>query len=257
MNRGLVDLRELRRNILKADFYGDTAYCFVRGNKIIKVYAKQGDKGSFTYLNPRTICDFSMYKADTIVFPDEYILENGFKAAEIADYIKNKSLYDMFHEENAEIIIDPFISGYEKVINDFMTYYNILMNDLCSVNILYSNELGYHVIDTTPWKLVDDAHKTNIKRLNEVLIRALIDYFKIPVICGKYYNEIDDNYYDNLSKYGNAGIRLQENMKLLMNDKYRFLDFVFSYMAVYRVHYSEEAKTIDELKEFTKILKKG
>ena len=102
-----------------------------------------------------------------------------------------------------------------------------------------------------------DAHKGNIKRLNEVLIRALIDYFKIPIICSRTYNEIDKDYYHNMVKYGNAGMRLQANMKLLMNDKYHFLDFLFAYMEAYRAHYSEEAKTIDDLKEFAKILKKG
>ena len=68
---------------------------------------------------------------------------------------------------------------------------------------------------------------------------------------------INENLYENIAKYGNAGKRLQNNIDLIINDKYRFLEFLFAFMEVYQIHYSEEMKSLKELKEMTKVLKKG
>ena len=67
MNKGLVDLKSLRKDILKADFRGKSAFCFVDGDKLIKIYARKTDRG-YIYLDTDKINDFSKYSADTIVF---------------------------------------------------------------------------------------------------------------------------------------------------------------------------------------------
>ena len=62
MKQGLVDLESLRKLKNEADFRGKSAYCFIRGNKIIKIYANKFDKG-YIPLDRNSICDFSKYKA--------------------------------------------------------------------------------------------------------------------------------------------------------------------------------------------------
>ena len=52
MNRGLVNLKKLRENFDKADFkQGKSSYCFIIGNKLVKVYAKKDGE----YLIPKNI----------------------------------------------------------------------------------------------------------------------------------------------------------------------------------------------------------
>ena len=132
------------------------------------------------------------------------------------------------------------------------------MKDLCSVNILYSNELGFHIIDTTEWKIFGgDASKINMRRLNSSTISAIVEYLEIPITYSKYYNKInDDKFYDNMAKYGSSGKRLQENIQLLMNDKYRFIGLLYAFMDTYREYASKEAKTLEDVKELVKVLKK-
>ena len=95
MNRGLVNLKELRENFDKADFkQGKSSYCFINGDEIIKIYAK---KFGENYI-PKDVCDLSKFSADTIVFPKEYIYENGKIVGEISKYIKSKSINESFNK---------------------------------------------------------------------------------------------------------------------------------------------------------------
>ena len=156
MNRGLVNLSELRNNFDKADFkQGKSSYVFIKGDKVIKIYAKKyGDD----YV-PREVCDFSKCSADTIVFPIEYIYENGKIVGEISKYIKSKPISESF---NDHVNINKLIIGYEKVIDDMYLYNNINMFDLECVNILFSNQLGFHIIDTTEWFFSDNELKRKV-----------------------------------------------------------------------------------------------
>ena len=252
MNRGLVNLEELRKNFDKADFTnGKCSYCFIQDNKIIKIYA---NKYGVNCIEPSRVCDFSKFKADTIIFPFKYIKENGVIVGEISNYIKNK---DIIHSFNGKADLNKMIKGFELVIQDMYTYANIDMKDLCSVNILYSNELGFHIIDTTEWQIVDNALKLNIHRFNSSLIGEVVDYSDIPVVYSKYYNRIDNRFYENMAKFGKSGLKLQENMKLLMNNQFNFLNLLYAYMEIYRIYASREAETLEDIKELTKVLKKG
>lgn len=250
MNRGLVNLAELRNNFLKADASGKSAYCFIKRDKIIKIYSpKDGEN----YV-PKTVCDFSKYEADTIVFPIEYIYENGIVVGEILKYINSQSIVSSFDDL---VDINKIINGFELMIQDIQLYNNIFMKDLCSANILYSNEQGFHIIDTTEWYFTDDATKNNLHMLNSSIIKVILDYLKIDFKFSKYYSYIDQNYYDNLKKFGNDGKRLQDNINLLLNNKYRFLDFMFCYLSLYQKYYGSNMKTLKDMDEMTKVLKKG
>ena len=254
MDRGLVNLSELRNNIAISDFQGKSGYCFIKDKKIIKVYARNGDKGFFIPLDTSKIVDFSKYSADTIVFPDEYIYENGKKAGEISKYIKSKSIDNSFNDHAK---IKAIIEGYDKVINDLYLFDNIDMIDLCFVNILFSNSKGFHLIDTTEWCIKDNSINKNVYLFNLSLIDVIVDYLKMPVTYSKYYSKIDDTFYKNIGKYGKAGKRLQENLTLLMNEKYNFLNMLFAYMDMYRIYCGDDIIKLKDMKEFTKVLKKG
>ena len=256
MNRGLVNLNELRKQVNQADFEGKSAFCFIKRDKIIKIYARKEDKGFFIPLNPSKICDFSKYSADTIVFPDEYIYENGKKAGEILNYINSKTLYDGAFTDQDKI--DLIIKSYEKVTHDLELFDNISMIDLNFVNILYSNINGFHIIDTTDWLYADNSFQTNLYNFNESLVRSIIKYNELTVdlIVG-FLNEIDDVFYHNLARYGNAGKDLQKNFDLIKINKYNFLNLIFSYCELYRQYYGINMKTLKDMKEITKVLKKG
>lgn len=251
MNRGLVNLEELRKNFDKADFKkGKSSYCFIDGDKVIKIYTVKFGENFI----PKKVCDFSKLSADTIVFPEEYIYENGKIVGEISKYIKSKPISESFNEEAH---LDAIIKGYDLVINDLYLYDNINMIDLCSVNILFSNKNGFHLIDTTEWQFQDNALRHNIYYFNMGLVDELIEYSEIPIVYGKYYSKMDDIFCDNVEKYGKYGDALKESIYELMSNKYNFIKFLIAYMNTYRIHYGEDAKTLEDIKEFTKVLKKG
>lgn len=251
MNRGLVNLVKLRKNFDKADFkQGKSSYCFIDGNRIIKVYAQKYEDDFF----PSEVCNFSKYKSDTIVFPTEYIYENGHIVGEISTYIKSQNIT---HSFDKEANLDKMINGYDLVLQDIYTYTNIDMVDLCSVNILYSNELGFHIIDTTEWKIVDDAHLINLHRFNSSLISEIVEFAETPISYSKYYSKIDDDFYNNMVKFGKAGKELQDSMKLLMHNRFNFQKLIYAYMDMYRTYSGKDAKTLEDVKELTKVLKKG
>ena len=251
MNRGLVNLSKLRDNFDKADFkQGKSSYCFIDGDRVIKIYAKKYGENFI----PKNVCNLSKFNADTIVFPEEYIYENGKIVGEISKYIKSKPIDESF---NDKADVNEIIRSYELVKNDLYLYDNINMADLCPVNILYSNQNGFHIIDTTEWTLQDDSLKHNIYYFNMSLIDALIDYLEIPITYSKFYNKLSDVFLNNVEKYGQAGNELKECLFMLMSNRYNFLKFLIAYINIYKTHYGNEPKTLEDIDEFTKVLKKG
>ena len=254
MNKGLVDLAELRKRKNQADYEGKSSYCFKVGNKVLKIYARKEDKGFFIPLDTSKISDFSMFSADTIAFPEKYFYENGIKAGEIIPYINGKRLDNAI---NNGVIINFMINSYEKVIEDLFLYSNINMKDLCYVNILYSNRNGFHIIDTTEWIFEDNCMKKNKYFFDLSIINILNEYLLIPYCQHGGVLKIDNDFLNNMNKYGHAGIKLADNFILIDENKYDFLSFIFAYLDVYRIHYGEDAKTLKDVKELTKVLKKG
>ena len=255
MNKGLVDLAELRKNISKADYEGKSSYCFKDGNRIIKVYARKEDKGFFIPPDVNKICDFSNFSAETIVFPEEYIYEDRRIAGEIIKYANGKRLD---YAINDKVDIKSMLKSYDAVLNDLYLYNNIDMIDLCYVNILYSNKSGFHIIDTTDWKFTDDALKINIHNLNSSIVDMLVPYLLIPChFNSKNYYVVNSSFLKKLEQYGNSGQRLKNSLIMLSVDRYDFLKIMYSYLEMYRIHYGSEANTLKDVKEFTKVLKKG
>ena len=67
-NRGLVNLDELRRRFANGEdvLAGLTSYCFVDGDKIIKVYGKKYEKGIYIPVERDKVIDLSCYKSNII-----------------------------------------------------------------------------------------------------------------------------------------------------------------------------------------------
>ena len=256
MNNGLVDLKELRKQIGKTKYEGKNSVGFKIGDKFVKVYIRDQDRVHhfFATLDPDKVVDFSNYSADTIVFPDEYIYENNHKAGEISKFINSKRL-DEVNMDYANI--KSMIDGYEKVLQDLYLYHDINMFDLCFVNVLYSNKKGFHIIDTTEWTIKKESLYKNIYRFNESIMDVLLDYLQIPYILNHNKYCINKDFLVNFNEYGKKGIELTKAFELIDKDKYNFLKFMFAYMDVYRIHYAEEAKTLKDVKELTKVIKKG
>ena len=253
MSKGLVDLAELRKMRDKAQFRGETAYCFVQGDKIIKVYATKSDR-YYTPIDRSTIPDFSVYKSDTIVFPDEYICEDGIKSGEIMDFIPDEDISISFNDETE---IKPLIDHYGKAITDIKAFPNMRMVDLCWPNILYSLKNGFHIIDTTPWKLMDNTTVWNIDRFNENIVRIIFNYLK--VLNPEYYDYpvMDGRFRERCLSYGIAGEELYRLIERNAFKKYNVEDLLHAYMELYLKINGIEPRNLGEIKEITKMLKKG
>lgn len=246
-----INLSKLREKFDKADFkYGKSSYCFIIDDKIIKVYARKKD-GSY----PENVLDLSKYSADTIVFPEGYIRENGKIVAEVSRYINSQDIIMSF---NDDAFLDAIIAGYELLVQDFELYQDLFMQDLCSANILFSNELGFHVIDTTEWKEEVGAFKKNLYVLNSALISRIIDYLEIPITYGyrSISNSVDEAFNNTLSRYGAAGMGLQWCIEKIINNRLSFLNLINSLITLYREYYGTEAKTLDDLKKLIENLNK-
>ena len=252
-DKGLVDLAKLRSMRNRTKMRGKNAYCFVIDNKLIKIYASVDD-WNFGYLDGNLVTDLSMFKADTIVFPDEYIYENGVKCGEIQEYIKDESMLLSF---NSQTKIKPLIENYEYVINDLMTFSNLIMNDLCGVNTLYSQKNGFYIIDTTEWELGKNTSKANIYRFNLLVVNEIFRYIDMPIAYNGHFYLNNPNICKNCIKFGNVGINFYKLLIENVENRYNFIDFIYAYIALYRKYCNQEMKTFKEMDEFTKVLKKG
>ncbi len=255
MNKGLVDLAKLRKNKDNAIYEGKSSFGFRIGDIFVKIYARENDGLGHCPPDPMKITDFSGFHADTIVFPREYILEKGKKAGEIADFISDKRL-DIAMKEDV-IVIESMTDNYDKVIQDLYMFDEINMVDLCNVNILYSDSNGFHIIDTTDWYFHKNSLSKNVYYFNSSIVRTLLDYLSVPYIGNCSYKPKYDEFIKKISKYGDAGKRLITSIELANNNKYNFLKLIFACQDVYRIHNGMDANTLSDVKEFTKVLKKG
>lgn len=246
MEKGLVDLNELRKQIPNTKYSGKSSYCFRMGNKIIKVYVGK--------VNRDKIVDFSKYSADTIVFPDEYKYENGQKAGEVSIFIPDEKV-DIAINEKTKIKL--LMYHYDQVMSDFMTYPNICMYDLRYVNVLYSEKRGFHIIDTTDWEIKDDSLKSNIFYFNICVVDTILNVVDVPTERYYTYLFLEKIFYNNCLKYGIVGKKFIEVLEGNLNGQYRFHDLMSMYQQLYKMDHNEELETIGDMKEFTKILKKG
>ena len=253
-NEGLVDLNKLRSLNNKADFHGKSAYCFLQGDKIIKIYASLAD-AKFDILDAQYIPNLSKYHNKTIVFPDSYIYENGVKAGEIMKYIPDKSLYELMYDD---FLVNLFMKNYDVALKDIKKYSNILMKDLCSVNILYSNDNGFHIIDTSEWKMFDrNTVYRNTKRFNETIINYLFEYVEMPVSYRGDYPVFDETFKRNTQRFGYLGQELFNIIECNAHETYDIKELLCAYKALFQYYRDKDLKTLSDVKELTKVLKKG
>lgn len=255
MKRGEVDLNKLRASKEKYDFRGKTAYCFLNGKNIIKIYAQEDDD-EYKSLNKDLIEDFSQNKSKIIVFPQEYLYQNGVKVGEISRFIKDKSLLE--NNFYGKIMVNSLIKNYNLVVNELKRINNIYMHDLDSVNILYSGRSGFHIIDVTEWTYKSDSSNINIYYFNRTLFRSICDFIGLPTFYHDFINtKITYNILYNEVDYGNLGKEFYNLIECNLMDDYHIVEFLEAYRAMYQIYYDREMKTLNQMKNYTKILKKG
>ena len=154
-------------------------------------------------------------------------------------------------------MVDNIIKSYELVVNDIYTFSNLEMIDLSSVNILYSMNNGFHIIDTTEWKLNKDREKINIHSFSSQIVNTLFSKIDLPITYKSTYAFVDKNVEINACKYGRVGKAFCNVLEMNMNNYYRLLELIYVYKRIYEMHYGKELNTIADMKEITKILKKG
>ena len=251
MEKGLVDLDIYRENKEKANFRGKSAYCFLLGENILKVYAESDD---FEYmgLDRSKIVDLSHYKSKLIVFPTKYIYENGVIAGEVSRYISDRALDNNAFDNDVKVL--ELLRNYRDAINELKKFKQIDMCDLCTCNIAYSDESGFHIYDTTEWQ-----HGTgdyNIHRFDSAVFRVLIDYLCFP----SYLHELirtDIPYNVLKGYYGKLGKDFFDVITDNLMEKYCIEDFLNLYCEMYQRYYNSEMTTLNEMKNYTKILKKN
>ena len=112
-NKGLVD--EIKESKKDYDFEGKSGFCYIMGKKIIKIYGTKEDNYDFVYVDRSKVCDFSKFMSKIIVFPDEYIPENGIKAAELSTFITvSKPIIESFRKL---VYISKMMDSYPQAIN--------------------------------------------------------------------------------------------------------------------------------------------
>lgn len=253
MEKGLVELSEYRKKKNIADFHGKSAYCFLIGNKIIKIYANNNDQ-FYMSLDRNKINDLSSFKSNLILFPLEYLYENGRIEGEISKFIPDKSLENGALNDRTMIL--PLLRHYREIINEIKKFNELDMIDLCTSNVCYSGKNGFHIYDTTEWQFTDRMDNNNVRRFDFQLFNQLLDYLNFPSF---FHDFINTRIMYNVirGKYGKIGSDFLDTIQYNLMDDYHIEDFLILYMEMYKIYYNSEMKTLGQMKKYTKILKKG
>ena len=85
----------------------------------------------------------------------------------------------------------------------------------------------------------------------------MLTYLDIDVLYEYCNTVLDKDFKKNILKYGSQGKELCHILEYNINSKYDILSLIYAYMAVYQKYYNKELNTLGNIKEMTKILKKG
>ena len=252
MKKGLVDLDIFRDNKEKANYHGKSAYCFKLNNSVLKVYADFSDK-EFSPIDRGSVVDLSKYKSSVIIFPSEYIYENGVISGEISRFVPDRALDDAAFNNNVRLL--PLLRNYREAVLELKKFDFIDMFDLCTCNITYSGKNGFHIYDTTEWKYRSDEKNMNIYRFDSSIVKELLNYLEFPQFLHWF---IDTKMPNNIlnNDYGNLGKEFYEAIMDNLMDSYNVEDFINLFMKMYQKYYDREMKTLSDMKKYTKILKK-
>ena len=220
---------------------GKDGFCFIHNDEIIKIYKYPRNKIDVT--------DLSVYQSPMISFPKYYLEERNDLVGEVMPYMKGSLLIDSL---NLESKINLLIKHYYQIICEIKKYPSIMMHDLCFVNVLYSENGGFRLIDVTEWKYDNNQVDNNIRMLDYSLIGVLFEQITIPGI-----SIMKTDFVKNALKYGASGREFIRIIECNLLKDYHFIEMINAYKEMYKIHYNRELKTIDGMKNYTKILKKG
>ena len=238
----LVDFDKLGNELC-----GSQGFCLIKDNFIRKIYFK-----------PRTIkYDLSKYKSSKNSFPLIYLYDvmepDSEKAiGELMEYFPKESIKWTL---NGNVEIDNLIKHYYEIMMEIRKYYQINMYDLCEPNLLYEEKTGFSIIDTANWTInEDDNNPINKERLNRSLSNVLYD----DILGITPINITDLNIYCNLKKYGKLGLDLYKILfSSIMDDEHHFIEMLELYREIFKNGDLGPVKTIKDIENYTKILKKG
>lgn len=241
-----VDYLKLRRDfdVLK-DIFGTEGFCYIDNDLIYKIY--------FSYLDKEF--DFSIFKSPYISFPINYLYDRNFKetdkvVGEIMPYFDKK---DISTSISNDVLLSDIKKHSVSIIEEIKKFPNIQMNDLCWVNLLY-NEEGFSIIDTTSWIITDkDVSEYNIKKFYGCLS------WRIALEKLGLYNEILKNevFINNLLKIGAKGKELMKVILAIINNDYQVLPMIDLYQEIALKDDYGDIKTVGDMENYTKKLKKG
>ena len=242
----LVDYEKLLNLFdVDKDLFGSQGFCLVKGKKIFKIY-----------FNPcENVCDLSNYKSKKISFPIHYLynqnnLSSNMCVGEIMPYYNKKQITWSLNEKT---IIDLLVKHYFELRKEIDKFPEILMDDLCTANILYNDENGFSIIDTTTWDV--DKNK-DFSQYNKMLFDFEVCERIVDGILNIMPKTITDyEFYHNIKKYGSLGISLFNALESTLNDKYELLNILNLLQEIANKYSLEPIKTLGDAQNYIKKLK--
>lgn len=154
--------------------------------------------------------------------------------------------------------IRKLIINFDNLKKEIEKFYYVLMVDLCYLNLLYDENKGLFIIDTTSWwknQNVKDGFflSQNMHFLNKSLFICFCHY-----LFGDNYDliieDIEKKYQDIKGKFiGREFLSLlKENVE---GKEYMFLELLLAYIELIKAYYGYEVETLGDIKKYTKIMK--
>lgn len=122
-------------------------------------------------------------------------------------------------------------------------------------NILYDEQKGFHLIDTTDW--IDEewscTETINARMINKALFNAIKLYLYGDIDDMEFSHDISSLY--NGIRTTNRGKELLEVLQGTLNNTYDFIAFLNAYKEVIKESYNNSIETTEEMKKYIKIMK--
>ena len=226
---------------------GVQGFCRVKRDIIQKIYYKKREKKY----------DFTKYRSSKIAFPINYLYDyrnfsNKYIVGEEMVYFPKREITDSIDSKTK---IEDLIRNYYEIVQEIRKYKEISMNDLCSPNILYDSKSGFSLIDTTSWIIDEtkDFSEYNIRKLEFELCDILLD----SVLFIRESTLTNPIFYHNLMRYGEDGKKLLNALRSTLDDDYQLIDILSLYRFISLKYGLKPIKTLEDMENYTKKLKKG
>lgn len=244
--RVLVDYSKLLDYKETTNLDGAQGFCFVKEPYIYKIYYE-----------PRVLKDdFSHYKSDSISFPICYLYDkfSNFGDQIVGEQMKFLPGKSILWSINENTKINNFIISYNKMIAEIRKYSEILMNDLGYPNILYDDERGFFLIDTTSWVINGDKNNAivNLNMFNGAINETILnEFFQIPNLMFG-----DNQFFNHIKNYGEDGKNLYNLLiECFKTGEWPVIDILELFRNVFEKMELGPVETFSDVKKYTKILK--